>query len=141
MNEQRVYQMSRLAIFEEEHKEQLDGARGYFRSDYVGRQLIRTALRTTAAYLLIMAGWGLFHFDFLTLNITEVNPEVLIGGILLGYAAIMGVMLLFTYIIWSIRYSEAEEELEFYHDCLKDIEKCYEEEDEKKNVRQSMRRG
>lgn len=141
MNDQRVYQMCRLAIFEEEHKEELDGARGYFRSDYIGRQLFRTTFRTTLAYLLILAGWGMFHFEFLTLQITEVNIWYILEGVAAGYAVLLGIMLFLTYVIWSSRYSAAEDELEFYHDCLKELEKSYEEEDESKIVRQSFKRG
>ena len=37
MNEKRIYQMIRLAIFEEHHMEQLEGVRTCFRSDYIGR--------------------------------------------------------------------------------------------------------
>lgn len=139
MNVQRVYQMSRLAIFEKEHKEQLDGARGYFRSDYIGRQLIRTTLRTTAAYLLILACWGLFHIDLLTLNFTEVNIPVLLGKMALGYIGLLGGMLILTYAIWSSRYSVAEEELEFYHICLKNLEQGYEKEDMENAVRLSIK--
>lgn len=141
MNVQRVYQMSRLAMFEKEHREELDGARGYFRSDYIGRQMIGTWLRTTAAYLLILAGWGLYHFELLTLRIMEVDIRLLLAGIAAGYAALLFVMLLLTYLIWSYRYAVAEDDLEFYHDCLKELEKQYEKEDESNRVRQSIRRG
>ena len=39
MNEKRIYQMIRLAIFEEHHMEQLEGVRTCFRSDYIGRHI------------------------------------------------------------------------------------------------------
>lgn len=141
MNEKRVYQMCRLAIFEEEHKDQLDGARGHFRSDYIGKHMIRSALRTTAAYLLILAGWGLFHFDQLTLKISEVDLKLLGTGILSGYIGLMGTMLFLTYVIWSRRYADAEKHLIYYQKSLKKLNTLYEEEDEALRVRSSFKRS
>ena len=53
----RIYQMIRLAIFEEHHMEQLEGVRTCFRSDYIGRHMIKNGLRVTCSTFLVHPGW------------------------------------------------------------------------------------
>lgn len=132
MNEKRIYLMTRLAIFEEHHKEQLSGVRTYFRSDYIGRHMIRNGLRVTVAFFCILAGWGMYHAETLLLDITQIDIWASGKQILFLYAVWLSAFLVLTYSIQSIRYIRALKDLEEYKEMLNQLESEYTKEDRKK---------
>lgn len=129
-DEKRIYLMTQLALFEEQHREQLDGVQGYFRSDYIGRHLIKNGLRITLAFLLGLAGWGLYHAETLIVDITKIDVMALGARILFLYAVVLCIFLVITYAIYALRYSRAVEDLYEYQELLKQLEKTYREEEE-----------
>ena len=132
MNEKRIYLMTRLAIFEEHHREQLQGVRTCFRSDYIGRHMIKNGLRVTAAFLCILAGWGMYHAETLMLDITRIDVWMLGKQILFLYAVWLSFFLVLTYGIHSIRYMRARKDLEQYQSMLARLEQEYDREDRRK---------
>ena len=125
MNEKRIYLMTRLAIFEEHHKDQLQGVRTFFRSDYIGRHMIKNGLRVTAAFLCILAGWGMYHAETLMLDITRIDVWKLGKQILFLYAVWMSFFMVLTYSIQSVRYMRARKDLEQYKELLTQLEHEY----------------
>lgn len=132
-NEKRVYQMTQLALFEKHHREQLDGVSTYFRSDYIGRQMIKNGLRVTLAFLLVLAGWGMYNAQVLIVDITTIDVMALGARILFLYAASMCVFLLLTYVVQTVRYARAKQDLYVYRQMLKELEQQYHLEDVSKS--------
>lgn len=126
MWKERVYVMTKLALFEREHKSQLDGVRRRFRSDYIGRQLIKNSLRVTEGYLLIIVGWCLYHVETLLIDITSIDIIQVAKNFLIGYGIVMAVFLFLSYVIWSVRYSRAMQDREIYSEMLDELERLYE---------------
>ncbi|MDO4344860.1 MAG: hypothetical protein Q4C50_08675 [Eubacteriales bacterium] len=139
-NEKRIYLMTQLAVFEEHHKDQLSGARTFFRSDYIGGAMIKNGIRITLAFLLALAGWGVYNAETLIVDITKIDVMALGSRILFLYAAIMCIFLVFTYAIQAVRYSRAMEDLYQYRELLKELELSYQMEDAEKR-RKSGRNG
>lgn len=129
IDEERIYLMTKLALFEERHKAQLDGVNTYFRSDYIGRHMIKNGLRVTLAFMLMLAGWGLYNAETLIVDITKIDVTALGARILFLYAAVLCVFLVLTYAIQAVRYSRAREDLYEYQELLKKLEKVYRRED------------
>lgn len=130
VNEKRTYLMTRLAFFEKHHEKQLEGVQKFFRSDYIGRIMIKNGLRITVAYLLGLAGWGLYHAETLIADITEIDVKALGTRILFLYAVVLCLFLLFTYIVQTVRYARAKQNLYQYREMLGKLEKNYRMEDE-----------
>lgn len=136
INEQRIYQMTKLAIFEKEHKSQLDGVRRLFRSDYIGRYMIKNGFFITVAFLFALMGWGLYHSETLIVDITRIDVEALAARILFAYAVVLSVFLVLTYAIYRVRYQRARMDLYQYQEMLKELERLYDrEESELRNRR------
>lgn len=131
-DEKRIYLMTKLALFEKSHKEQLKGVNTYFRSDYIGRHLIKNGLRVTLAFLLLLTGWGLYNAETLIVDLTKIDVAALGARILFSYAAMMSFLLVLTYAIYAVRYSRARQDLYQYRELLKKLEKAYQEEDAKR---------
>lgn len=129
LNEQRIYQMTKLAIFEKEHKAQLDGVRRLFRSDYIGRHMIKNGFFITVAFLFVLMGWGLYHSETLIVDITRIDVEVLAARILFAYAMVLSVFLVLTYAIYRVRYERARMDLYQYREMLKELERLYDREE------------
>lgn len=125
IHEQRIYQMTKLAIFEKNHKDQLDGARMYFRSDYIGRHMIKNGFRITIAFLLVLAGWGIYNAETLIVDITKIDVQALVSRILFAYAVALSVFLVITYAIYRVRYERARQDLYQYREMLKKLEWIY----------------
>lgn len=135
MNEKRIYLMTRLAIFEESHKEQLQSVRTFFRSDYIGRHMIKNGLRVTAAFLCILAGWGMYHAETIMLDITKMDIWSIGKHLLFLYAVWLMFFLVLTYSIQSIRYVRALKDLEEYRDMLTKLEQEYDREEKRQMMR------
>ena len=129
LDEKRIYLMTQLALFEEHHKEQLDGVNAYFRGDYIGRHMIKNGLRVTLVFLLILAGWGLYHAETLIVDITQIDVTALGVRILFAYAVTMCAFLVLTYGIQAIRYARARKDLYQYRELLRQLEKVYQQEE------------
>ena len=139
MNEEKIYLMSRLAIFESQHREQLSNVQTCFRSDYIGRHMIKNGLRVTVAYLLILAGWGLYHAETLVVDITKVDIPLLAGRIIFLYAVMLAFFLVLTYSIQNIRYIRARKDLEEYRRLLDALDELYEREEQAERIRSRIR--
>lgn len=129
-SEECIYQMTRLAIFEKQHEEQLQSVQTFFRSDYIGRHMIKNGFRITLAYLLALAGWGIYHSETLIVDIARIDIMNLVSQILFGYAVVLSIFLVITYAIQRVRYERAKEDLYQYQEMLRRLEELYEQEDE-----------
>lgn len=125
MDEKRIYLMTQLALFEKNHKDQLDGAQRYFRGDYIERNLLKNAVRITLAFLLVLLGWTLYHAETLLVDITQIDVLAVGARILFLYVAVMCVFLVLTYAIWAIRYARAASDLYRYREMLGELSKLY----------------
>lgn len=125
IDEKRIYLMTKLAIFETHHKEQLDGVQTYFRSDYIGRNMIKNGVRITLAFFLILAGWGLYNVETLIVDITKIDMIAFGARILFLYASVLIGFLVLTYAIQTVRYNRAKKDLQKYRELLKKLEKTY----------------
>lgn len=130
IHEQRIYEMTRLAIFEKNHRDQLDGVRMYFRSDYIGRHMIKNGFRITIAFLLVLVGWGLYNSETLIVDITKIDVQALVASILFAYAVALSVFLVITYAVYRVRYERARQDLCEYQERLKKVEFLYKKEEE-----------
>lgn len=135
VNEKRTYLMTELAIFEKNHEKQLEGVQRYFRSDYIGRVMIKNGFRITAAFLLVLTGWGLYNAETLIVDITKIDVKALGAQILFLYAVVMCLFLLITYIVQTVRYARAKQDLYQYREMLRKLEKEYRTEEQEREMR------
>ena len=94
--------------------------------------MIRNGLRVTAAFLCILAGWGMYHAETLLLDITKIDIWAFGKQILFLYAVWLCAFLVLTYSIQSIRYVRALKDLEEYREMLTKLENEYAKEDRRK---------
>ena len=128
-NEEKVKSMTRAAAFENSEKKRDLEISKYFRSDYLGLQLIKSAIGYTVSFALLMVLWFMGSGEALMLKLSQ--PEF-VGGLLkilvIVFVAGLCIYEIAVYIYCSRKYERAKERTGTYEAYLKEIYKFYEEE-------------
>lgn len=128
ISKDRVRHMTKLAAFEEqEGKEELK-IRQYFRSDYVGLEMLKSFVMGTIAFVIMLLMWGIYKIDYLLENINKIDLFGLGTEILIKYLIMMAVYLLITYVVYNIRYTRGRKQLKLFYGRLKKVSRLYESE-------------
>ena len=124
--------MTRAAVFEKHEERGALYISRFFKTDYIGLGILKSAISLTFAFGLGVCMWGLYFSEEL---MTQKSIEDLIGigkSILLWYAAVLAVFLAVSVIVYAVRYSRAQKKLKGYRSSLRKLLKLYQEEDRQK---------
>lgn len=121
-NKKRIRLMTRLAIMESHRKKELEKAREYYRSEYIGILMMKNALRLTLAFGLGFLLWACCNMDSIMKKLNTLDVRGMTAGICVAYLLCMTVGLVITYIIAGKRYFQGQKELQQYHIMLERLE-------------------
>lgn len=132
LNEEKVKCMTKAAAYENGPEKKNIKIDNYFRGDYIGLQMVKSAFAYTAAFC-IMTALGMMgqdqmeeillnvsHASYLE-NILKMLIALYICGLVLYEAVIYG--------YYSVKYQNAKQSVKKFHSCLKRIHKFYETEE------------
>ena len=123
LNEEKIKQMTELALLKKRKGEQMFEIDNYFKEDYVGKQMLRSFFVYTFCFILIVILAILYNLEDL---MSSVNP---IGLFSIVYIVIyiLGLIAfeLITYRFFSKKYDEAQRKLKVYNDRLNYFEKKF----------------
>lgn len=126
LNEDRIKLMTSLGMFEKREGQKIFPVCRFFKSDYIGRHMLRSFLGFTFCWVLGTALMVLYKAeDFLSsLNFNDIAGygKRYLGAYLMGLAA----YLLITYVVYWRRYEYASRGMKVYVAKLKRLEKRYE---------------
>lgn len=129
-NEEKVKSMTRAAAFEySEQKKNLEICK-YFRTDYLGLQLMKSAIAFTVSFALIIVLWFMGSGEALMLKLS--HPDFVAGLLkILAVVFIAGLCVyeIAVYIYYGKKYEQAVKQAEKYEEYLKEIQKFYEAEE------------
>lgn len=128
LNEEKIKYMTKAASYEKraEHKNIEIG--NFYRTDYIGLQMIKSALAYTASFAALAALWASGRMEKLMLGISRkeyLNRLLLLGGTL--FLAGLLVYEIATWIYFTRKYREAKESVAKYNGYLKHIRGFYQE--------------
>lgn len=123
--------MTRMAAYEENEGKKYMSIGSYFRSDYMGLQVIKSVISSTLAYLIIMGLYVYYHFETLMQDVYKMDLMKVGKNLLIYYVIFVAANGLITYIVYSFRYSRAKRSLKKYYRHLKQLAAIYDI--EKKN--------
>ncbi len=130
LNQERVCEMTRLAIFDQEEGRGCRPMIQYFRKDYIAKELLKSFITGTAAFFLFAGTLVLYRMEELLEQINSIDiRQTVIRGILL-YAVWMAVYLSVTYAVYYMRYTKGRQKVKQYYLHLKRVNKIYREEDQ-----------
>ena len=125
LSEERIKLMTRMAAYEENEGRQYMAIGSYFRSDYMGKQVLHSVISATAAYLLVLGLYIYYHFDRLLQDIYKLDLLGMGRQILYYYVIFVAGYAVLTYVIYSIRYNRARKSLRKYYNHLKQLLALY----------------
>ena len=114
LNKKKIRTMSKIAVMEKHHGEELQKAREYYRSDYVAVQLLKNACYLTVAYMIGLLLWGVANMDM--------QIKGILTGVIVSYLLCMTAGLLLTYVITMKRYFYGQELFRHYQVLLQRLE-------------------
>lgn len=125
LSQERIKLMTRMAAYEENEGKKYMAIGSYFRSDYMGMQLIKSVISSTLVFLIFVGFYIYYHFESLMADIYKIDL-VNMGKTVLNYYIIFVVAnALITYIVYSFRYSKAKRSLKRYYQHLKQLAALY----------------
>ena len=117
--------MTKMAAYEEKEGKVYMSIGSYFRSDYMGMQVIRSVISATFAFLIICGFYVYYHLESLMQDIYKLDVWTLGKQVLLYYIIFVAAYALITYIVYSFRYSKAKRSLKRYYRHLKQLAAIY----------------
>jgi len=129
INEDKVKIMTKLAAFDKRQAAECEDAVVFFRSDFIGRELLRSFVIGTLAFVLLEAIWVIIHVDELLENINRLDYMAMGTDALQNYLAFLLIYLVITYVVYAVRYSLKRKQLREYHKGLRALIKIYEKDE------------
>ena len=127
LNEEKVKSMTKAAAYEKGPEKKNIERGSYFRGDYLGLNMVKSALAYTLAFAIIAAMWASGQLEEMMLMISRANylkniiktmVVIYVGGLVTYECAV--------YAYYSYRYRQAKKSLKGYDSHLKKIHKFYE---------------
>ncbi len=125
VNQERVCEMTRLAIFDQNEGETCKPM-----IQYIAKELLKSFVTGTIAFGLLAAMFGLYCVENLIEQINTIDIREMITGILICYAVYLAVYFVITYIVYYVRYSRGRQKVKKYYLHLKKVNRLYREEEQ-----------
>ena len=126
VNKERVILMTKMSAFRQREGKKTAAINQYFRSDYVGYQVLKSVISATIVYVILIATYIMFHFEELMQNIYNMNLMAFARRLLVYYILLTGAYAIVSYVIYSIRYTKMRGSMKTYYSDLKRLAKLYE---------------
>ena len=128
LNEERVILMTRMAAYEQHEGKKNNVINSYFRSDYIGFQVLKSIISATVVYLILVAAYMMYHFSDVLQDVYNTDIMATARKYLLYYIVLVVVYSVISGVIYSIRYRKMRGSMRAYYACLKRLGKMYEKE-------------
>ena len=125
VNKDRVILMTRMSAFRQREGKKSAAINQYFRSDYVGYQVLKSVISATIVFCILLATYVLFNFEELMQNVYNLNVTSIARSLLVYYILLVGGYAVASYIVYSIRYSRMRGRMKNYYNDLKRLAKLY----------------
>ena len=117
--------MTKLASYESGEGKKNAAIGNYFRSDYIGMQVMKSVISITIAFFVCFGLYVLYDFETFMLDVYKMDLFVFAKNVLFTYLGVMVGFAVLTYIIYSYRYSKARKSLKNYYINLKKLSVLY----------------
>lgn len=129
INEERVKQLYKVALYEQKEEKLHKQTSKYYKSDYIGKELLKSIFTGTAAYLLVLVFYLISKWEEFLNGVNQLNIERVLIPVFLLYVGYMAVYLGVTYMIYKTRYADSNKHLEEYEKELHVLHNMYEREE------------
>ncbi len=126
LNEERVILMTKLASYEAGEGKKNVAIGSYFRSDYIGWQVLKSIISASIAFVVVFAMYIFYDFEVFMMDIYKMDLLEFCKNVLIWYAVVVGAYAVISYIVYTYRYSKARKSLRLYYKNLRKLANMYE---------------
>lgn len=130
LNQERVCEMTRMAVFDRKEGQNCKPMIEYFRKDYIAKELLKSFVTGTVAYFLVIVMLILYSATDLLEQINTADIKQVGINILLGYVVFTVIYSLITYVIYNAKYTKGRQKVKDYYIHLKKVNHLYREEEQ-----------
>ena len=131
LNEEKIRQMTELALLKKKKGEQMFEIDNYFKEDYVGKQMLKSFFVYTFCFILIIVLAVLYNLEDLVISVNTVGMYSVFYIVIYILGLIAFEMI--TYRFFSKKYDETQRSLKMYNDRLNYFEKKFDNKDKLQN--------
>ena len=133
VNEDRVKRLYKLAIYEQNEEKEHRQVGQYYRSDYIGKEVVKSFFTGSFAYLIMIVLWVMSNWSYVLylINTLEIVNTVIV--MLVIYVLFMMLYIFSTALVYYFRYKHSEKRLNAYMEDLKAAHSMFEREEKLKN--------
>ncbi|MCM1039931.1 MAG: hypothetical protein NC434_11475 [Ruminococcus sp.] len=125
LNEERVILMTKLASYEANEGKRNVAIGSYFRSDYIGWQILKSIISATIAFVVVFAMYIFYDFEVFMMDIYKMDLLEFGKSVLKNYIGAVLIYSLISYAVYAYRYSRARKSLKLYHLNLRKLSGMY----------------
>lgn len=125
LNEERVILMTKLASYEANDGRRNVAIGSYFRSDYIGWQVLKSIISATIAFIVVFAMYIFYDFEIFMMDIYKMDLLEFGINVLKKYAWVVGGYAVLSYFVYSYRYAKARKSLRLYYMNLRKLSGMY----------------
>ena len=129
INEKRVKLMTRMEAYEDGEFRRHKAVIGFFRSDYISLQMVKTVIATTIAYAILFGLYLMYDFEKFMKEIYQMDVFQFIKTVVILYLVMLAVFMLITYVVSLYRYNRSLQSTRLYYGNLKKLSQFYQEEE------------
>lgn len=129
LNQERVCEMTKMAIFDRKEGQECKPMIQYFRKDYIAKEMLKSFITGTIAFALIAGGVGLYFMEDFMEKINSLDIPQIVTRIGICYGICMVIYFAVTYVIYYKRYTRGRQKIKKYYLHLKKVNKIYHEEE------------
>lgn len=125
INQDRLRLMTKMAAYEADEGKKNIAIASYFRSDYMGLQIIKSVLCATIAYFILFGLFIYYDFEIFMADIYKMDLMAFGKNVLFYYVVFVAIYSVICYIVYSVRYYKAKKSLKKYYNRLKQLSAMY----------------
>ena len=119
LNSTKIKLMTRMQSYEDGEGKKNQAVARYFRSDYVGVQVLKAVICATIAYMIVFAAYIYYDFETFITNIYKIDLWDFAAKVLKYYVVFVVAYAVLVYIGFWIKYGKAKKNLRRYFNNLK----------------------
>lgn len=127
LNQERIILMTKMAAYEKKEAGKNVAIGNYFRSDYIGIQVLISVFCATIAFGIVLALYIFYDFETFMQNIYKMDLISFATNVLTYYGITVVTYGLIAYGVCSYRYAKAKKSLKGYYKNLKKLSTLYSE--------------
>ena len=125
LNEKRIILMTKMASYEANEGKRSLAIGSYFRSDYIGWQVLKSIISATIAFIVVFGMYIFYDFEVFMIDIYKMDLLEFAKRVLTLYLWTIGVYAVISYVVYTVRYSRATKSLKTYYMNLRKLSDMY----------------